>query len=112
MSNQEEIDNIILRYSEESILFRSSSLVGGGMDPLFPRLERAVMNQLDHGSATLSRYGIWANTVRDNIAMALELLEKEGEKEEVKRLLYRAANSLSAFSEIQAVIDASLMHRE
>lgn len=44
--------------------------------------------------------------------MALELLEQEGEEEEVKRLLRRAANSLSAFSEVQAVIDSSPVHRE
>lgn len=112
MSDQESLECIITRCSDDRRLLRSSAFGDGGIDPLFPRLERAAMNQLEGGSATLPRYGIWANTVRDNIAMALELLEQAGEEEEVKRLLYRAANSLSAFSEVQAMIDSSPLHRE
>ncbi len=36
------------------------------------RLERAVMNQVTDGEATLSRYAIWAETVRGIVLDALE----------------------------------------
>ena len=39
---------------------------------LQPRLERAAMNQLTDGDATLSRYAIWAETVRGIVLDALE----------------------------------------
>lgn len=67
MSDQKKLENIICQYSEERRLLRSSDFSDGGIDPLFPRLERAAMNQLESGSSTLSRYGIWVNTARDNI---------------------------------------------
>jgi hypothetical protein len=52
----------------------------------------------------LSRYAIWANTVRDNITEAIALQEN-GNEDEAKRLLIRAANSLSSFSEVQSHFD-------
>jgi hypothetical protein len=66
--------------------------------------DRAALNQAEEGEATVSRYGIWANTVRDNIRESIEEIDK-GNIDEAKRLLKRAANSLSAFSEIQALFD-------
>lgn len=82
----------------------SEAFPDGGLDPLSPRLERAAMNQLGNGKAMVSRYGIWANTVRDNILHAMDLLEN-GKSEEAKSFLTRAVNSLSAFAEIQAQLD-------
>jgi hypothetical protein len=52
-----------------------------------------------------SRYGIWANTVRDNIRQ-VDIEIDNGNMREARRLLYRAANSLSAFSELQANFDS------
>jgi hypothetical protein len=42
-----------------------------------PRLYRAALNQYCGGDATASRYGIWANTVRDNIRQADAEFEME-----------------------------------
>ena len=57
------------------------------------------------GEAVFSRYAIWANTVRDHIAEALEILDTD--RAEAERLLRHAQNSLSAFSEIQSRFDPS-----
>jgi hypothetical protein len=71
---------------------------------LFPRLMRAALNQCSDGDATISRYAIWADTVGDHISDAMHLMEK-GEKEDCKRLLIAAYNSLGAFSAIQMQLD-------
>jgi hypothetical protein len=63
-----------------------------------------VGNQISGGKATLSRYAIWANTVRDNAHSAYKLLEA-GRQEEAKPLLVRVINSLSAFSDVQKEMD-------
>lgn len=76
----------------------------GGTDMLFPRLNRAAMNQLEAGAATSSRYGIWAVTCRDHIAAALEALD-EGESRRATELLRLSANSLLAFAAVQAMVD-------
>lgn len=69
------------------------------------RLDRAVMNQVVNGQATVSRYAIWADTVRDLIRRSLKELELESGFECSKSSLTQSANSLSAFSEIQAQFD-------
>jgi len=65
---------------------------------------RAELNQCCNGDATVSRYAIWANTVRDHISTAIRLIDS-GDKKEGYRLLTAAHNSLSAFSEIQKQLD-------
>jgi len=97
------VKDIITKYSQES-LFVSNVYSDGGVDPLWPRFEQAVMNQVDDGDATISRYAIWANTVRDNILEGLELID-QGEAEQARYHLIRVANSLSAFSEVQRHFD-------
>jgi hypothetical protein len=99
----QELHRIITKYDINEL--RNSTAYGdGGIDPLWGRFARAVSNQIESGEATLSRYAIWANTTRDNIVQALTLLDA-GEIEEAKRLMVRAANSLSAFSDVQAYFD-------
>ena len=94
---------IIMKYDIEEL--RNSTAYGdGGIDPLWGRFARAATNQIESGEATLSRYAIWANTTRDNIVQALTLLEA-GDVEEARCLMIRAANSLSAFSDVQAYFD-------
>ena len=99
----DKIQEIIRRYDTRELKV-SKAYEDGGIDPLWPRLDRAAMNQVDGGDATVSRYGIWANTVRDNIREAISLLESK-KQEDAMPLLIRAANSLSAFSEIQHFLD-------
>lgn len=100
---EEIIQKIIERFTQNQLVV-SHAYGDGGLDPLWPRFERAASNQLSGGDATLSRYAIWANTVRDNIIEALNKLEA-GHTDDTQRLLIRAANSLSAFAEVQAYLD-------
>jgi len=97
------LDEIVKTYSEERPI-KSDAYPDGGCDPLWPRFERAVSNQSCDGTATLSRYAIWANTVRDNIIEGLKLVDS-GDAEQARYHLTRAANSLSAFSEVQRHLD-------
>lgn len=101
--SEEDLRRIVDRYSQDRIVV-SNAYGDRGIDPLWPRFERAANNQRTHGEATLSRYAIWANTVRDNIIEGLSLIEA-GKVEDAKRLLLRAANSMSAFSDVQAYFD-------
>lgn len=98
------LNTIVSRFDTDEKLIVSSAYDDGGTDLLFPRLIRAALNQYENGDATVSRYAIWANTVRDHISAAIGLVEK-GDKKESCRLLIAAHNSLSAFSEIQKQLD-------
>lgn len=72
----------------------------------FTRLRRAAVDQLSGDLGALSRYGIWANTVRDNIREAEAAID-DGNRREVRRFLFRAANAMSAFAELQAQFDSA-----
>lgn len=104
MEQENRIREILEICSDDSRLLVSEAYSSGGIDPLSRRLERAALNQATGGPPMDSRYAIWANTVRDNIRAAIDSIET-GEKHEALRHLRRAANSLSAFSEIQALFD-------
>ena len=99
----EQVSEIVQRYSGNRLLI-SSAYSDGGIDPLWRRFEGGVINQMENGDATAARYAIWANTVRDNIVEAIQKMET-GDQVEAKRLMVRAANSLSAFSDVQAYFD-------
>ena len=100
----QKIDRIIDKYHSSSELLISEAYTDGGVSNPAARLSRAAINQLeDESGATLSRYAIWANTVRDNIIEAVNLIKDDPDKSE--ELLQISANSLSAFSEIQKIFD-------
>jgi len=101
---EDDVDRIIEKYDSESEFRISEAYPDGGTGMLSGRLHRAALNQIELGAATFSRYAIWANTVRDHI-VAAERAMTAGDLEESRRLLYSAANSLSAFSDIQAVYE-------
>ena len=101
---EEKIEQIVRKYDTDREVIISESFLDGGIDPLFPRLSRAALDQFCQSAATISRYGIWANTVRDNIRQADKEI-RDGNLQEAQRFLRRAANSLSAFSEIQAHLE-------
>lgn len=101
---EEEMEEIVERFDTDREFLISRASLDEGPDPLFGRLRRAALNQTSEGKATVSRYGIWANTVRDNIRQADVEIEN-GNMTEARRLLGRAANSLSAFAELQAHFD-------
>jgi hypothetical protein len=71
---------------------------------LFARLQRAAGNQISEGSSTLSRYVIWAETVRGIILHAIDDIPSDSD---TRRNLTKAANSLAAFCTIQEKIDFS-----
>lgn len=98
------LNQIIEAFDREDEIVLSEAYADGGTEGLSPRLSRAALNQISEGDATFSRYAIWANTVRDNILHAIRLLENQ-DIDEAKRFIVRAANSLSAFTEIQALTD-------
>lgn len=98
---EEEVIKIIENFDTDREFLVSQAFLDGGPDPLSGRLHRAAVDQLYEDEATVSRYGIWANTVRDNIRQA-DIEIQNGNVAEARRLLRRAANSLSAFSELQS----------
>ena len=101
--DENELQEIIDQFNIEELKL-GTAYKDGGIDPLWPRFNRAATNQFCGGAATLSRYGIWANTIRDNICAGLEKAER-GDLDSARYFLIRAANSLSAFSEVQKRLD-------
>lgn len=99
------IYKIIEDFSSDKALRISSAYMDGGLEPLFPRLERAALDQLASDDAAFSRYAVWANTVKDTIIEAIKMVNENSNCKEIRPLLIKAANSLSAFSEIQAILD-------
>jgi hypothetical protein len=102
---EDEMEIIIEKFDTDREFRISQAFLDGGIDPLFGRLRRAALDQLCGDKAALSRYGIWANTVRDNIRQVDTEIEN-GNMSEARRLLYRAANSMSAFAELQGKFDS------
>ena len=82
----ENLDSIIERYSKASDILKNS-YPDGGCAPLWPRFERAAINQISASPMALPRYAIWANTVRDNIAKALSQLDIGHTEDARKRLV-------------------------
>jgi len=100
------IDGIINNFSSTELKV-SNAYSDGGLEPLFGRLARAALNQNENDPSSISRYAIWANTLRDNIIEAMQLSEL-GDSDSANKLLIKAANSLSAFSEIQNLFETKL----
>ena len=69
------------------------------------RLLRAAADQVAGDPATLSRYRIWAETLRGAVISAAEELAGGTASEDTRSNLVRVANSLAAFCEIQAKLD-------
>ena len=102
--DSQALESIIRRFdSDERIVPLASREVSNALSlensiMLHSRLERAAMNQITEGEATLSRYAIWAETLR---GIVLDAAEKSRADVDTRRNLMRAANSLAAFSAIQ-----------
>lgn len=96
----QHLDAIVERYDTDELIL-STAYADGGTEFLRARLEAGLLNQLESGDATVSRYAIWANTVRDNILAGMDALKLD-DAAEAHRHLARAANSLSAFADAQA----------
>lgn len=106
----EEAQRIIARFHNASQVldfdaFESCAGADGNDTMLGPRLERAAMNQSEDGAATITRYAIWAETVRGLVMTSLADVESGRINDRTKKCLIKAANSLAAFSKIQRVFD-------
>lgn len=100
---ESKLAEIIKRYDRPELIV-STAYADGGIDPLWSRFYRGAGNQIDGGDATTARYAIWANTVRDNIIEGMRAMEA-GDDATGRQHLIRAANSLSAFADVQAYFD-------
>ncbi|HIP50287.1 MAG TPA: hypothetical protein EYG99_02445 [Candidatus Pacebacteria bacterium] len=96
--NENKIRDIITKYNTAKVSNIAET------DYLWPRFERAALNQITDGSATVSRYGIWADTVKGHAIMAKENIEKMENRDAIEHLT-KVINSLSAFSELQEELD-------
>jgi hypothetical protein len=101
----EKLNELISRYDRDYLVI-SRTYRDGGIEPLWPRFNRAALNQMNDGLSTFSRYAIWANTVRDNIIEAITRMNT-GDGAGAQQLLIRASNSLSAFADVQAYFDSN-----
>jgi hypothetical protein len=101
--------NTILKFYRElggSKIFDNPRFQEGGHEEMiYPRLHRAAINQLEDGSATLARYGIWASTMRGILLQAMEELKANDSDSARERITY-VINSLGAFIDIQAALDS------
>ena len=91
--SHQKLSEIINTYNASPEIL-ANAFSDGGTDMLWSRLERAASNQIEHSEAAISRYAIWANTVRDHISEAIHLIEI-GKKAEAIKLLISAAKSIS-----------------
>ena len=95
----------VLEHAERAtVLLEDRPFGDGGTTMLFPRLQRAASNQVEGGTATISRYGIWAMTGRDHLAAAIEHMDA-GRIDEARALLVHVANSFTAFAGVQRALE-------
>ncbi|WOJ92914.1 hypothetical protein R0135_14120 [Congregibacter variabilis] len=76
--NQQDFQAALLDIHDVDDVKVSRAYLDAGCDPLWPRFERAAVNQYVEGQSVIGRYAIWANTVRDNILEGMESLEEGG----------------------------------
>lgn len=100
---ESKLNEIMERYDQPELIL-SKAYADAGIDPLWSRFFRGAINQIDGGDAMAARYAIWANTVRDNIIEGMKAMET-GNVDAGRNHLIRAANSLSAFADVQAYFD-------
>ena len=93
----QQLGRTLRRLEESERLVADRPFGDGGVGMLFPRLKRAVLNQVEDGKAMVSRYGIWAMTARDHIEAALEHMDA-GDSDAAQELLVKVANSLVGFA--------------
>ena len=104
MDKIEQLHDVLSDYKDDSTLVISTAFSDGGAHLIIPRLERAAINQIESDNAVYSRYGVWANSVRDTLLEALKNIDANN-IDVAKDHIRRSINGLSAFSDIQAILD-------
>lgn len=107
---QEQLEAILLEFADDNRLvpcreplIENSSVCD--TSPMLPlRLLRAAVDQSGSDAATASRYRIWAETLRETIAFAVQNLDEGATEEEIRTSLVRAVNSLGAYCSMQAIL--------
>jgi hypothetical protein len=90
---------------EEKVFENDRFFEDSSKEMLYPRLNRAAYNQVDEKSiATLSRYAIWAATVRAILIDSLNDMQND-ELESAKKRIVLSINALGAFVDIQAIFE-------
>ena len=107
---EERINEIIEKYHSSRAVILSGAYTDGGTEGglhgMGMRLARAAGNHVRADPASQARYGIWANTVRDHVLEAISALDQVGADSHSIQKLRSAANSLSAFADIQALFES------
>jgi len=105
----ERLHTICERYRTLEKVEPSTAYQDGGssLDPgrLSGRLARGAGNVAHGDPALFSRYGIWANTLKDLVLRALRDVERNVPDGETVQRLQLVSNSLSAFCDIQTLFD-------
>jgi hypothetical protein len=99
----EQLQALIDRYDQPELIV-SEAYADSPIDRVWSSFWGGAINQAEGGDAMPARYAIWANTVRDSIIEGMKAMEA-GEAEDGRAFLTRAANSLSAFADVQACLD-------
>ena len=108
--NESALQELIESYSQDRRLLPFSALnepqSSESPQMMQARLERAALNQASGGDATLSRYRIWAETVRGVIVKTIGEIESSSIDLPIEELVM-TANSIACFCEIQDRLDSS-----
>lgn len=99
----EQLQALIDRYDQPQLIM-SEAYADSPIDRVWSSFWGGAMNQAEGSDAMAARYAIWANTVRDSIIAGMKAMEA-GDADEGRALLIRAANSMSAFADVQACLD-------
>ena len=112
MDNKERLLNdIVEKYDTDGEIISSEICSYNDIEYLFPRLKRAALNHVIEcdnpgmGAAMFSRYRIWADTIRGVLEELMDQTEGDTTRSIDKKNLIKVVNSLSAFCEIQNLID-------
>ena len=99
----EQLQALIDRYDQPELIV-SEAYADSPIDRVWSSFWGAAMDQAEGGDAMAARYAIWADTVRDSIIEGVKAMEA-GDADDGRAFLIRAANSLSAFADVQACLD-------
>mgnify|MGYP006916427298 FL=1 len=106
-----EIDKIVRGFDSDREILPTKMNPYDDAAGIIPRLMRAAGNQVDQcaepgrGSAMFSRYAIWAATLQGVLKIILVNMEQGSLSDSDKKHLIKVINSLSAFCEVQQLLD-------
>ena len=103
---QFDLPSMVDHYEDDVTLIEPTNIHDDGLEMLLPRLHRALINDASGGTATHSRYAIWAHTLRDYLVAASEAIS-DGDTDQAQRHIVRTANCLAAYVDGISAIDGA-----